>query len=384
MTRSDGSIGIYFHVPFCASKCPYCDFYSHCDPALLPAYADAVIREAHTLSGCRDFTDADVFDRRIESVYFGGGTPSLLSIAQIGGMLSAVSNRFSLAPDAEITLEVNPSLQDKQAFFDGAAAAGVNRVSIGLQSAVDTERRALGRRSGAEAAADCVKAAKNAGVTDVSLDLMIGIPHQTRQTLLESLDFALSLDITHLSAYILKTEPGTVFYKRRETLGLPDDDTLADYYLLMCEHLKNRGMRHYEISNFCFDGRVGRHNMRYWQNGAYLGFGPSAHSYYNGRRFFYADDLQAFLDGKPCTDEGAGGTAEEIMMLSLRTDAGLDLRDFARQFDLQLQDGFTKQLSRLQTGGLLAYCDGVIRLTDRGMLLSNAVIVSLQSALFNE
>ena len=381
MTRPDDTLGLYFHVPFCASRCPYCDFYSHCDPALLPAYVRALEAEVRTLAGCRAFTDDAVFARRVTSVYFGGGTPSLVSPAQIGCMLDAVRESFPLSPEAEITVECNPSVKEKAAYFAGLAAVGVNRVSVGLQSAVDAERRALGRLSGAGAVTDCIAAARAAGITELSLDLMLGIPGQTPETLRRSLGYCLEQGVPHLSAYLLKLEEGTVFYKKRETLALPDEDAAADLYLLLCDVLRARGWRHYEISNFCVGDRVGRHNLRYWQDREYLGFGPAAHSYYQGKRFYYADDLGAFLRGDPCLFEGTGGAAEEFLMLALRTDTGLDPSAFAEAFGLTLPRAFFRKTALLRAQGLLLEEAGRIRLTDRGMLVSNAVILALEETL---
>ena len=375
--ETDGSLGLYFHVPFCASKCPYCDFYSHCDPARIPAYTAAVRRELDSGAGFRAFTDGGLWDRRVCSAYFGGGTPSSLPAAELRSILDAARVRFDFAPDAEITVECNPSLPEPAAYFAALAAAGVNRISLGLQSAVDGERRRLGRRADAAAAADCIAAAKRAGIRDISLDLMLGIPGQTAQSLRESLSFCEAREIGHLSVYLLKLEENTFFYKNRKKLDLPDEDAAADLYLEACDFLEARGWRHYEISNFCRDGRVGRHNLRYWQGGDYLGIGPAAHSLYGENRFYYEADLEAFLGGTPCAYEGAGGGAAERLMLALRTDLGLELPAFTAAYAVSAPEKLYAQARSLAAHGLARFDGARLSLTDAGMLVSNAAILSL-------
>ena len=369
--------GIYIHVPFCAAKCPYCDFYSGRNQSLLPAYVNAVKEELRTLRRARDYADAGLFARPLTSVYFGGGTPSLLPAGELAGILQTVKETYRLQPDAEITVEVNPTMEKKEAWFLSAAEAGVNRVSVGLQSAVDAERKALGRRGTAENVKETVFAAKQAGIGNLSVDLMLGIPGQTPETLTASMDFALSLGVAHVSAYILKIEPGTVFDKRKETLHLPDEDAVAELYLYMCGYLKSRGMRHYEISNFCFGNAVGRHNLSYWQCGEYLGVGPAAHSFLNGRRFFYERDLSGFLAGAAPADDGPGGDRDEVFLLALRTDTGVYLPDFEKRFSVALSPAFYKTVELYESHGLVSYTEGRLCLTAQGFLLSNSIISAL-------
>ena len=362
-------LALYLHIPFCASKCPYCDFYSGRYPAeTRAAYLAALTEELRTFRRSAAFVPEGLSDRPLSSVYFGGGTPSVLGAAALTSVLTAVRARFSLLPDAEITVEANPSLPEPEAFFAALAASGVNRVSLGLQSAVEQERRKLGRRAGKPQIARCVAAAKAAGIRDVSLDVMLGVPSQTRESLLETLEFALSQQPTHLSCYLLSLEPGTPFDKMRDRLDLPDEDAAADLYLLMCGVLKARGMRHYEVSNFCFGDRIGRHNMTYWTDGDYLGLGPGAHSYLAGRRFYQPPDLDGFLNGVPVCDEGPGGDAEERLMLRLRTDLGAPASAFP---------GREALLKELERNGLITTDGGTVRLTDRGFLVSNRVIGEL-------
>ncbi len=369
--------GIYVHVPFCAAKCPYCDFYSGRETSLLPAYVDAVKEELRTLERARDFADRSLFLRPLASVYFGGGTPSLLPAEALAGILRTVKETYRPQPDAEITVEVNPTMENKEAWFSSAAEAGVNRVSVGLQSAVPAERKALGRRGTAEDVKETVFAAQGAGIRNISVDLMLGIPGQTPETLRASMDFVLSLGVTHVSAYILKIEPGTVFEKRKEKLDLPDEDAVAEMYLYMCEYLKAQGMRHYEISNFCFGDAIGRHNFSYWQCGEYLGVGPAAHSFLNGRRFFYERDLAGFIAGAAPVDDGPGGDRDEVFLLTLRTDTGVCLPEFEKRFSFTLSPAFYRTVETYEAHGLVTYNAGRLCLTAQGFLLSNSIISAL-------
>lgn len=371
MTSSKDPFGIYIHVPFCLSKCPYCDFYSERKPEIIPLYLNAVKEELKTLKRSSAFVSPEIFNREVSSVYFGGGTPSVLPPADIKEISELIKEKFILREDAEITLECNPSLKNKELFFEGIKNAGVNRVSLGLQSAVLSERKALGRSGTAEDAANAALAAKNAGIYDISLDIMLGIPNQTINSLKQSLDFVLSLPVTHLSVYILKLEEGTVFYKRQNKLDLPDEDAVSDMYLFMCAYLKEKGMRHYEISNFCFDNKVGRHNLGYWKCGEYLGIGPAAHSFINGKRFYFERDTDAFISGQPPVYDGEGGDIEERLMLALRTDEGICLPEKSERL--------SEKIKEFQKFGLLNFENDRIVLTDKGFLVSNYIISEILS-----
>lgn len=361
--------GIYIHIPFCRSKCPYCDFYSLRTQEKADAYTDAVTDEIKTLRRLSDFVDESARTEKADSVYFGGGTPSVMGEKRLSDLLSAVMNNFTVDNNAEITAEVNPSIKSPDSFFGGIAQAGFNRVSIGMQSAVDAERRALGRTAGADDVKAAVKSARRAGIHDISLDVMLGIPMQTEKTLAYTLDFALSLGITHLSCYMLQIEEGTVFYSRRDSLKLPTEDETADMYLFMCERLKSKGMRRYEISNFCFDGNVSRHNMKYWTLAPYIGIGPSAHSFYGGKRFFFERDTDAFCRGDRAVFDCLGGTDEEKTMLAMRIDSGAAISE--------LSEKSRSKLPLLKKAGLISERGGRVALTDSGCLVSNSVIAEL-------
>lgn len=365
--------GIYIHVPFCASKCPYCDFYSVADRGRIDNYISAVIDELSTLRRVGPFA-GDLKHRAISTVYFGGGTPSFLGAENLSRLLLAVKDNFTVAPGAEITAECNPSSSLAPGFFETLAAAGFNRVSLGMQSAVDAERKKLGRKATAADVETAAKACQSAGIADISLDIMLGVPEQTERSLLSSLDFALSLGVTHLSAYMLSIEEGTFFDKKRDALNLPEEDAVCDMYLSLCEYLKSNGFRHYEISNFCLPGHEARHNTAYWRDEEYLGIGPAAHSYLNGRRFYFPRDLDAFIAGAPPVDDGPGGGWEEAVMLALRLDTGISLQEIKEKFAVTPSPSLPAILQQYQSAGLLTFDGDRIALTEKGFLVSNAVI----------
>ena len=281
--------------------------------------------------------------------------------------------------NAEITAECNPSSSLSPGFFETLADAGFNRVSMGMQSAVDAERRKLGRKATAADVETAVKACQRAGITNVSLDVMLGVPEQTETSLLQSLDFALSLGITHISAYMLSIEDGTFFAKKRDSLHLPDEDAVCDWYLVLCEHLKKRGLRHYEISNFCLPGHEARHNTAYWRDEEYLGIGPAAHSFLNGRRFYFPRDLDGFIRGAPLMDDGPGGGWEESMMLALRLDTGVSLKAVQEKYGVVPSPSFADAIKPYLSAGLLAFDGDRLALTERGFLVSNTLIGELLS-----
>ncbi|MDO4363424.1 MAG: radical SAM family heme chaperone HemW, partial [Clostridia bacterium] len=244
--------GLYFHIPFCKNKCPYCDFYSvKYDESAALRYTDEICNEIKQYQG--------VFD----TVYFGGGTPSILPPELIGKILDCARKRFDISDGAEITVECNPS-KDLSEDFKKYASYGINRISLGMQSAVDKERFALGRAAGKTDVEKTINYARQAGIENISLDLMLGTPKQTLTSLDYSFDFIKSMGVPHISAYMLKIEEGTKFYQMRDKLVLPDDDTVGEMYLKTVETLASFGIRQYEISNFAVPGFESRHNTKYW------------------------------------------------------------------------------------------------------------------------
>ena len=349
------TVGLYLHIPFCDAKCAYCDFYS------APANPDT--KAAYTAALCREL-ERWVCERQLQfdTVYLGGGTPTLLGDDNLKTLLAAVLPHT--AADAEITCEANPA-SALESTLRVLADGGVNRVSFGLQSCHANELKALGRRHTAADFSKAVRAANAVGIARISADVMLGIPQQTHQSLEQTLQFVLSHPIQHISAYLLKLEDGTPLAKSPPPL--PDEDTVCDLYLHTCDTLRSAGLQRYEISNFAVSGQESRHNLRYWQCREYLGLGPAAHSFLDGRRFYLPRDLQAFVTAPQYPDDGAGGDTEEKMMLGLRLADGIDRR--------MLPDPAAAE--RLCKGGLLASDGNRVWLTDRGALVSNAVITDL-------
>lgn len=366
--------GIYVHVPFCLSKCPYCDFYSltGVTEELKDAYTDAVVRRLET-AGAAGFVGAD-------TLYLGGGTPSLLGGERIARLIRAAAPLLRGSPTRseppEITLEANPA-DDLAATLAAFAAAGGNRLSMGMQSADAGELTFLGRRHTLSQLERAMVGAKAAGIENVSLDMMLGLSGQTADSVIRSAATCEVLGATHVSAYLLKVEPGTPFATR--SLDLPDEDEMASLYLTACEELEARGYRQYEISNFARPGRESRHNLKYWNGDPYLGIGPAAHSFIDGKRWRYPRSLEAFLKGEPPMAEDPeeealpDGGPEEYAMLRLRLTVGLTEADFEARFGCPIPARWRKNAAALPPY-LLTVDDRGIRLTREGFLLSNALI----------
>lgn len=335
--------GLYFHIPFCKSKCPYCDFYSvKFDEASAQQYVQEICDEIKQYQG--------IFD----TVYFGGGTPSILPPELIGKILDCARAQFEISDDAEITVECNPS-KDLSEDFKKYASYGVNRISVGMQSAVDSERFALGRAAGRNEVERTINYARQSGIENISLDLMLGTPKQTIESLDYSFDFIKSVGVPHVSAYMLKIEEGTKFFQMRDRLVLPDDDTVGEMYLKTVDTLASFGIKQYEISNFAVPGFESRHNTKYWTLTPYLGIGKSAHSFWGGKRFFYDREWNKI-------DDGTGGDKEEQIMLGLRLAKGIDKSLVDRDFAEFVKMGYVADLGER------------IALTPKGMLVSNTII----------
>ena len=366
--------GLYFHIPFCAQKCGYCDFYSFAPTnEQMDAYRDAL---------CRSIADyAPDVETPFDTVYFGGGTPSFFGGERLKAVLDFAKSALPVTQDAEITAECNPS-STTPLLLQTLKAAGVNRISLGVQSALDSERKLLGRSSGRAQVCRAVDICRAAGIKNLSLDLMLGIPAQTQESLEESLAFLLSLQPQHISAYLLKLEAGTPLHAKKDTLPLPDEDLVCDLYLHAADVLERHGLGQYEISNFALPGFESRHNLHYWRDEEYLGLGPAAHSFWNGRRFYYPRDFGAFLRGCSPIQDGEGGGKEEFCMLRLRLTEGLDDGAYFERFGEHLPEGVLKKAKALEPHGLLSVKDNTIALTKEGFLVSNSVIGALLGEAF--
>lgn len=354
--------GLYFHVPFCARKCPYCAFFS------IPYHKETVQR--YVAAVIRNLAAYAVEDT-VDTVYFGGGTPSLLSASQIGEILDACAKYTHLHDSPEITLECNPT-GERSAYLRDLRIAGVNRLSIGTQSFSDAQLSMLGRTHTAADNIRMVHTAHEQGFENISCDLMLACPHQTEETLSETLDTLGKLPITHVSAYLLQVEEETPLIHNAELLShLPDEDQSADRYLQTVRTLEAHGFHQYEVSSFAKEGFESRHNTKYWKCEPYLGIGAGAHSCCGGRRFHVPADVQAFCDAKMQTEiplDDNPCDPEERLMLALRLTEGVPENRIPAQKKIPLLE---------QAGYIRRKTDGNISLTPEGFAVSNAVIAAL-------
>ena len=371
-----GSVGLYFHIPFCAGKCPYCDFYSvDAADGLMDDYAKALDRHLREASA--------YLSNVVDTVYIGGGTPSLWGARRIDALLKRTRKLFSLSPKAEITLEVNPdSAQPKD--LERWRKSGVNRLSFGVQSTDDALLRQLGRGHNAQQAARAVAQAAEAGYDNLSVDLLYGLPGQTMEQWRQTLQTAAAWPVAHISCYALKVEKNTPLHKTWGSIPCIDDDLVADQYLLAVETLERLGFAQYEISNFAKPSRQSRHNLKYWTLEPFLGFGPSAHSDFGGLRYAYTRDLSAYIDGvaggDPIVTESERierhDRAVEYIMLGLRTTHGISEAEYIQKFQASL-DRPLALLAKWERYGLTRQENGRWKLTPKGFLVSNRLIGEL-------
>lgn len=360
-------IGLYIHIPFCKSKCPYCDFFSiKMNDEEMNRYVDKVIERFDKY--CND-------DIVLDTVYFGGGTPSTLGTERIAKILNEINDKFTVDENAEITMEMNPTSKEL-INFTVLKECGLNRLSIGMQSAIESEMKLLGRTHSQEDVINTVNQAKKSGIDNISLDLIIGVPTQTKESLKYSMDFCKSLGVKHISAYILKIEEGTKFYTIKDSLNMPSDDEQAEMYMYVSEYLESIGYSQYEISNYSLEGFESKHNTKYWRCEEYIGIGPSAHSFYNGERFYYNRSFEEFYNDKTNFD-CIGGTEEEFIMLNLRLKRGLIFKEYEEKYNKKFPEEIIKKAKILEKAGLLTVDKEKVSLNRKGYLVSNAIICEL-------
>ena len=377
--KEKSPLGIYIHIPFCRSKCQYCDFYSLTtkDDKLLDSFIQAMtahIKEAGALAP----------KHRVDTVYFGGGTPTFFGADGMATILAAVRKHFDVANDAEITFEANPdSVSDK--LLRRLRAEGFNRVSLGVQCDDDEILKKLGRPHNYPQAVTAVDRIRKAGFKNLSIDLMYGLPGQTLEAWKNTLQRVLALNPEHMSCYGLKVEERTPLYAYKDLCGIPNDDTQADMYLAAVEILRSKGYRQYEISNFAKKGQISRHNMKYWQGGEYLGFGPDASSDFAGKRFTFVRDLMGYIDGVKGKGEIITEMQEipfreragEYLMTRLRTVSGIFAEEYEKKFLLPFAP-LEKELEKCAANSLASKApDGRWYLTPEGFLVSNSIISDL-------
>ena len=378
-TQVKTPLGIYIHVPFCRSKCHYCDFYSvtDMDTQLYDGYLDAIcdhIRETGPLAP----------GYQVDTVYFGGGTPSYFGAEGMAAILSAIRRSFDVSSGAEITFEANPDSVTPK-LLRRLRGEGFNRISLGVQCDDDDILQAIGRPHDFQQAVEAVRMIRKAGFKNLSLDLIYGLPEQNLESWQRTLLRVLELKPEHISCYGLKLEEGTPLCQAQHQLRLPDDDMQADMYLATVEILRSKGYRQYEISNFARRGRESRHNMKYWTGGEYLGFGPDASSDFAGKRFSLVRDLPAYIEGirsggqvlREVQTVAQRERAGEYLMMHLRTTYGISGAEYEKRFLLPFAP-LEKALEQCrQRGHALRGMDGRWHLTAEGFLLSNSIISDL-------
>lgn len=370
--------GIYIHIPYCKSFCNYCDFYSVTSADSHEEFVNAIIAEAALQA---DYPG----DEKISTIYFGGGTPSLLSPDEVNAMLNALRKTFKVEPGPEITVEVNPD-DIIPGYFSALCGAGVNRISVGIQSWNDKTLKFLGRRHNTRQSSATLEMAAAEGIRNISADIIYGIPGQTTEDLKRDLDVMFSFPVKHLSAYHLTIENGTRFGKMKEAgkLTETDEETSISMFSLLTAECAKRGFVHYEISNFAQEGYISKHNSAYWKQVLYLGLGPSAHSFNGRTRQWNVSNVRKYISSVkkgvvPCEVEELDITTmfNEYVMTALRTMWGIDLDFVERRFDRELADYLVNMSVKFVKYGLVVNDKKTLVLTDQGKMISDNIISEL-------
>ena len=370
--------GIYIHIPFCKQRCTYCDFYTEVAPQFIPVLIDSIIRE---LNIRKDYLG----NSQVSTIYFGGGTPSILSNEQFLLIFDAIYKLFTVAENAEITFEANPDDLTPE-FLASLHELPFNRISIGIQSFDDKDLKRINRRHTSKQAVEAVKNAQKAGFGNISIDLIYGLPFQTLEAWGNQLDMALSLQIQHISAYGLTYEEGTVLWKQRENgkIEVVDDLVMNEMYLLLLDKIKIKGFEAYEISNFALPDYQSRHNSAYWKQEPYLGIGPSAHSYDVVSRQWNIASITDYI--KAINSNSVFYEREELslndryndfVMVSLRTSEGLDVKIMEKDFGHELAEYCLQNIKTFIDSEQVYYSDGKLRLTAEGIQISNLILIQL-------
>ena len=368
-------LSIYVHIPFCVKKCEYCDFYSLCDLSRREAYADALIAQIKSFR-------SEAKNKLVDTIYFGGGTPSLLAGEDIVRILKTIRSVFRVSDEAEITLEANPGTLDPEK-LSAYHEAGINRLSIGLQSANAGELKRLGRIHTREDFENSFLLARLEGFQNINVDIMYAIPDQTEQSLSDTLDYVISLDPDHISFYGLKIEPETPFGREENIENfIPVEDTQADMYLTSTQKLEEAGFLQYEISNFSKPGFECNHNLKNWKCRDYLGFGPAAHSFFEGKRFSYKKDIDAFiadpLQRDNLYDEFGYLTYEDVawqyVMLGFRLRLGIDIIEYGERFGDDFEARYLEKMMPFIEKEYILKTKTGYRLSRKGLLISNYIL----------
>lgn len=364
------TLGIYVHIPFCKSKCRYCDFCSfpRCDREQMDAYVSALLREIEEYA-------PRAKGRVVDTVFFGGGTPTSLPSELLCGVLERIKSCYNVSEDAEISSEVNPATANFD-YFVKMRAAGFNRISIGVQSANENELSLLGRIHSFDDARVTVGEARRAGFLNIGVDVMFGIPDQTVESFMNTLERVISLGVDHISMYGLQLEEGTPLWKMQDELTFPSEDDEKRMYMEGVELLAKGSYERYEISNFAKNGYHSRHNLRYWLDEEYLGFGLSAHSYFLGTRYFNTESMSDYLSGNTVLGEDIISREEqmnEYVMLAMRLERGIDTKAFKSRFGVDFYEKFG-EIERFIDGGFVKKTLDGYAFTSEGMYVSNYIL----------
>jgi len=370
--------GIYIHVPFCRSFCKYCDFYSTTDEGPKTDFVETIIRETEMRSGYLE-------GETVETIYFGGGTPSLLTVIQLKSILDAIRTNLKVSDDPEITVEVNPD-DVAEGYFASLKGIGVNRISLGVQSWDDKRLKYLGRRHNASQSAEALGLVFSEGIKNVSVDLIFGVPGMTTTDLKQDLEKTLSYPVTHISAYHLTIEKGTRLAAMKENgkLTETDEETSNAMFTLLGSMCRENGFIQYEISNFAVEGYMSKHNSSYWKQVPYLGLGPSAHSFNRRSRQWNVSDVKTYISSV------AGGSVpfereeldrltvfNEYVMTALRTMWGIDLAHVETFYDKELHDYLVNMSEKYIRYGMMKREKNTLVLTDQGKMISDNIIAEL-------
>ncbi len=367
--------GLYVHIPFCLKKCNYCDFcsFADIDEQEKDKYISTLINEIQSYK--------QEEKTAVDTVFFGGGTPSLLSVSHFNRICDSIADSFDISNVKEFTVEANP----KTVTFEKLLAfnsRGVNRISLGLQSIHDNELKILGRIHNFDDFKEAYENVLSSGISNVNIDVMYGIPDQTKESFKDTLDAVLSLKPAHISAYGLILEEKTKFFSMRDKLNLPSEDEECDMYDFACKHLGDSGYNHYEISNYAQPGYESNHNLKYWRCEEYIGVGVAAHSYINGRRYGNSQKLSEYLSenrGEYIFEESLSESdrQSEYAMLGLRLKEGISLLEYQREFGKSFTFGREEKILRYINAGYMLRSFDRVALTERGFYVSNAILCDL-------
>ncbi len=375
-------LGIYVHIPFCKSRCEYCSFYSKGgakDPKVVDYYMQALADHMkETGKGTGDYV--------VDTIYFGGGTPSYFGAENLDNILDEIHRHFNISVNPEITVEVNPDSVDEKSLKQ-LMRAGFNRLSMGVQSHDNEILGKLGRTHSFEQAKTAMEIARKVGFANISLDLMYGLPNQTMDTWMASVEAIVAMRPEHISCYCLTIGNDCAMYRYRDQLRIADEDQQLRMYLSASQYLREHGYEHYEVSNFAKKGMESRHNMKYWTGEEYLGFGPSAASDFGGKRFKIMDDTRGYIEGiskqgqilEECERVSPRERSGEYLMLRARLKDGISPKEYEKRY-LQSFEPMERFLNRCAENGYAEKVDGKWVLTERGWFISNHIIVNLQEA----